>query len=608
MREKKTGIVVWMLLMLCVMWMPVCHAKAEDVIAEAEYTLGEAYAGTTTVDHYSDKEIHRLYFDTEKRIDLNVSLLTVFAEDASTGASADVKICQVSTLNSDIFTDTWLTPKFSVLKKDGAGEITKRLVPGSYYIEISSNRPVEYILNTTVISEKALCENADNPVISNSKYTTEVNYTPGTDFEGIDCQYGHDVVYCFDLKYRAQLKISAAMEGIADNSSYIRIKQIDNTQFYHSWYYYDFATETFAESIENITYRYEFANAQENEVIVTLAAGSYEVTFDRNTISGERCDFVFNISEGDLAAETITMETSCTMEPGGTFQLNPVTLPEKGTAKITWSVDDPGIVSVSESGLVSGLKNGTTYVRASLPNGASAVCQVNVYDKTMTTTLYSQVGGDCYDDAVKLRIKVLQYTWNDTESIEIYRAAKKNGSYTKIKTIAVDDYTIQTDYSSAYAAGRYIEYIDKKVKSNKQYFYKVKVRIEGKTMYGDFSNTESYWTAPKNKVKVKYSGKTAKWKKVKGAFAYWVREDYHSFQGYNIFGQKVTAHVDKYSFVKKNSYKRKNKSTYSTGGSLPSKVYVTPIGKHGKYYYCNGLSVTNKKSRFKGKSVSKTAS
>ncbi|MCQ4636614.1 hypothetical protein NE619_07720 [Anaerovorax odorimutans] len=87
----------------------------------------------------------------------------------------------------------------------------------------------------------------------------------------------------------------------------------------------------------------------------------------------------------------------------------------------------------------------------------------------------------------------IKNTWKkvkDAKGYEVYRATKEKGKFKKVKTIK---------------SGKTVSWANKKLKKNKNYFYKVRAyqTINGKKEYSKFSNVE--WAVPTNAPNWEYS-------------------------------------------------------------------------------------------------------
>lgn len=100
--------------------------------------------------------------------------------------------------------------------------------------------------------------------------------------------------------------------------------------------------------------------------------GSYDY---RILVSGEDSGNGSSSSDSFWLVETI-ME----VEIGKYKQLH-YNFYNNDSAPITWSSDNSSIAKVNDSGMVTGISKGTTYVRANTTNGRSASCKITVIDQ-----------------------------------------------------------------------------------------------------------------------------------------------------------------------------------------------------------------------------------
>ncbi len=86
----------------------------------------------------------------------------------------------------------------------------------------------------------------------------------------------------------------------------------------------------------------------------------------------------------DPSKESITLSTnSVSVNVGETVQLVETVTPSSNLSKVTWKSSDESIASVSSSGVVTGIKEGSAKITASLPSGLTAECTVNVSKKVI---------------------------------------------------------------------------------------------------------------------------------------------------------------------------------------------------------------------------------
>ena len=75
-------------------------------------------------------------------------------------------------------------------------------------------------------------------------------------------------------------------------------------------------------------------------------------------------------------------QVSATLSVGGTLALTATTTPTGQV--VSWASEDPTVAEVSEDGVVTALSLGTTTITASLEDGATAECEINVVAKSIS--------------------------------------------------------------------------------------------------------------------------------------------------------------------------------------------------------------------------------
>lgn len=83
----------------------------------------------------------------------------------------------------------------------------------------------------------------------------------------------------------------------------------------------------------------------------------------------------------------ITNGTTATVVYGDTLQLNAVLTPEGATSKVAWSSSDSTIASVSDTGLVTGVKAGGPVTITATANGHSDTISITVAKKSLTASI-----------------------------------------------------------------------------------------------------------------------------------------------------------------------------------------------------------------------------
>ena len=126
-------------------------------------------------------------------------------------------------------------------------------------------------------------------------------------------------------------------------------------------------------------------------------------------------------------AITLTPE-SASIETGKTVQLTATVTPADADQTVTYTSSNPGIASVSSSGLVTGISAGSAVITATTSNGLSAECEVTVTEPHVHT----------YGEPV--------YTWSD-DFLSVTASAKCTGCDETVTE------TVNTEYSIIKEAG-----------------------------------------------------------------------------------------------------------------------------------------------------------
>ena len=128
----------------------------------------------------------------------------------------------------------------------------------------------------------------------------------------------------------------------------------------------------------------------------------------------------------------------------------------------------------------------SAFVNKGLTTGKNYYYKVRAYKKVGSKTVYggfSKTAGakPALKAPAKVRAKAgkkkITVQWKKTDGAtgyKVYRATKKNGKYKAVKTIKKQ---------------RTVKYVDKKVKKNKRYYYKVRAykNVDGKKVYSKYS-------------------------------------------------------------------------------------------------------------------------
>ncbi len=539
------------------------------------YTIG------TTVTKETEKQTDYYSFTLSKRTTLKVNM-SVLTDDSLTNYSS---VNFYFERQNDDEEELYDYDEKTELKMGESAEITVTLEPGSYNFVASryvSKYP--YSFKISKVSEETAPAYSGKVVKDGMKLNVACKF--GETFRVHNYQYdASKVYYYFSVPYRTQLDIEVEVKK-NENYNYISSNRyyekfmIAKDEDSYSPYYCDMDLSNGKTSDELFVDVGAKATAK-----ITLEAGDYYLIQERET---PRSDFSVKISKGKLNATSIKFEKkSVTIEPDHQMKLYVNTYTFKGTANVKYKTSNKKIVTVDKNGKITGRKEGKAVVTAYLPNGKKTKCNVKVKEQTALAKVQSQEGSYCYNNKINVWVEYapvntdLKYT-SDLLTYRIYRSTSKNGKYKLIKTV-------KSKMGMA-------DITDKNLKSNKKYYYKVSVKLEGEKKYGPLSKPVAYWTAPNPNVTITSLGTPVTWKKTKGATHYIVTEDWFSFQGYNIFGQKVFASCKHNTLVKGTNFTRREYIYYSSGNTGLSEIFVKSVAKHGKYYYSSGEIVTKKKA------------
>lgn len=102
------------------------------------------------------------------------------------------------------------------------------------------------------------------------------------------------------------------------------------------------------------------------------------------------CLLLCNVVPASAVVSSLRMNvSSVTIQPGGTYQLTAIVTPSGTNAKLHWSSDNTGVVTVNQNGVVTGKSAGTATItcKAADGSGLSASCVVTVAKMITDITL-----------------------------------------------------------------------------------------------------------------------------------------------------------------------------------------------------------------------------
>jgi len=189
----------------------------------------------------------------------------------------------------------------------------------------------------------------------------------------------------------------------------------------------------------------DVAMINDNGKVVGVTAGEANIT--ATSVQNPEVKAVCKI---DVAAETVSATgveinlNEATLEVGATLQLKPVLEPENATdQRIRWTTSAEDVATVSESGLVTGIKAGSAEITATtFDGGFSAKCKVTVADNPIS--LISIQGGSSDAIRVEMGSKLMV-----TAVVEPDNASNKSLDWTtdnnEIASLNVENHNLQTE-------------------------------------------------------------------------------------------------------------------------------------------------------------------
>lgn len=194
------------------------------------------------------------------------------------------------------------------------------------------------------------------------------------------------------------------------------------------------------------------AAVSKDGVVTAKKAGKATIVAKAADESGKYASCVVTVTEAKKEVTGVTLnKSSLNLGVGGSEVLSATVLPADATNKqVTWLSSTPSVATVSQSGVVTGVKEGTTQISVITADGSkTAICSVTVSGQTQTE-LGTQTGG-IIDPATG---KTAAATFSGMEIELDYTSTAYNGS-DKEPGVAIqdaygNDLTEDVDYTLDY--------------------------------------------------------------------------------------------------------------------------------------------------------------
>lgn len=197
------------------------------------------------------------------------------------------------------------------------------------------------------------------------------------------------------------------------------------------------------------------AAVSKDGVVTAKKAGKATIVVKAADESGKYASCVVTVTEGKKEVTGVTLnKSSLNLSIGGSEVLSAMVLPADATNKqVTWLSSTPSVATVSQSGMVTGMKEGTTQISVITADGSkTAICSVTVSGQTPVapTEPGTQTGG-IIDPATG---KTAAATFSGMEIELDYTSTAYNGS-DKEPGVAIqdaygNDLTEDVDYTLDY--------------------------------------------------------------------------------------------------------------------------------------------------------------
>ena len=178
------------------------------------------------------------------------------------------------------------------------------------------------------------------------------------------------------------------------------------------------------------------ATVSSSGLVKGIAEG--KTTIRATTSNGLSSTCIVNVKGIDT--DYIFLPTLANVKVGSTTTLTYSTMPTNATNSVEWYSDDTSIATVTSSGIVKGIKEGSTVIRVKTDNGRCSACKINVASSNVSPTNIEIVHGPYHvEEGYSLRMyyeltpsdAITKLTWTSEDPSVM--TVSKEGVITSIK-------------------------------------------------------------------------------------------------------------------------------------------------------------------------------
>ena len=267
--------------------------------------------------------------------------------------------------------------------KDGGGNIpVKKITLNHEYVNVSLSAD-NFLLAATIEPDNAT-DKSINWSSSNPKVAT-VELWNGYGLVKLK-SIGKTIITCM-AKDGSGVKATCSVEVVDVVPTYITVsppfKTINVGESFQAIY-----TLTPSDATTTVTWsssNTNIATVSSSGVVKGIKAGYAEIYATTSNGKWDGCEVT--VMEGSVDPTAITISPSSkTINVGESFQASYTLTPSNATTTVTWSSDNTNIATVSSSGVVKGIKAGSTYINVKTANGKTDWFKVTVKEVTVDPT------------------------------------------------------------------------------------------------------------------------------------------------------------------------------------------------------------------------------